>query len=118
MTDPYYDIAADWELITASFQSMYGLRLPRELHGMKWREFAGLLAGLDHKTPLGRVVSIRAEDDPQRLKDFTPQMRRMRAEWRTRQARRMPQKRVDDFLASVKQAFISMTEGRSRDDGA
>ena len=30
MTDPYYDIGEDWELIVASFQSMYGIRLPRQ----------------------------------------------------------------------------------------
>ena len=106
--DPYYDLAEDWELVEASFQSMYGIRLSRELRGMKWREFTALVAGLDHKTPLGRVVSIRAEDDPARLKAYTPTMRRIRSEWRIRRARQMPRENVDAFLMSMKQAFLSL----------
>jgi hypothetical protein len=35
MTDPYYDLCEDWELVAASFQSMYGIRLPRQLRDMK-----------------------------------------------------------------------------------
>jgi len=108
MTDPYYDIEEDWELIAASFQSMYGTRLSRELAGMKWREFSALLAGLDHETPLGRIVAIRSEDDPKRLREFTPQMRRVRSQWRSRKAKQMPQKQVDAFLEDMKNAFISM----------
>ncbi len=93
----------------ASFQSMYGIRLTRELRDMKWREFSALLAGLSHETPLGRIVSIRAEDDPARLRDFTPAMRRVRAVWRSRQAKAMPQKKVDAFLEEMKRAFIQMS---------
>ena len=108
MTDPYYDLSEDWELVAASFQSMYGIRLPRQLRDMKWREFAALLAGLDAETPLGRIVSIRAEDDPRRLERFTPEMRRIRSRWRTRRARQMPQRDVDAFLADMKKAFLSL----------
>lgn len=90
---------------------MYGIRLSRDLDGMKWREFSALLAGLDHETPLGRVVAVRAEDDPKRLKDFTPQMRRVRAAWRSRKAKAMPQQKVDNFIEQMKQVFISMVGG-------
>ena len=92
----------------ASFQSMYGIRLSRDLRGMKWREFSAMLAGLDAETPLGRIVAIRAGDDPKRLREFTPNMRQIRNQWRTRKAKQMPQQKVDDFLESMKQAFISM----------
>ena len=92
----------------ASFQSMYGIRLSRDLSGMKWREFAAMLSGLSSDTPLGRIAYIRAEDDPARLKEFTPEMRRIRSEWRTRKAKTVPQKEVDSFLESMKQAFLSM----------
>ena len=92
----------------ASFQSMYGIRLSRDLGGMKWREFSAYVAGLSHDTPLGRIVSIRAEDDPTRLKEFTPEMRRIRSKWRSRRAKQMPQQKVDDFLESMKKAFLSM----------
>lgn len=108
MSDPYYDIAGDWELIAASFQAMYGIRLARELPGMTWREFAALLAGLGQDTPLGRVAAIRAENDPERLKDFTPAMRRIRAEWRTRRAVQRPAQDVDSFLADMERAFLAL----------
>lgn len=108
MTDPYYDLSEDWELVAASFQSMYGIRLAKQLRDMKWREFAALLAGLDAGTPLGRIVAIRAENDPRRLECFTPEMRRIRARWHTRRARQRPQRDVDAFLEEMKRAFMSM----------
>lgn len=110
--DPYYDIEEDWELIAASFQSMYGIRLSRELGGMSWREFAAYVAGLGSDTPLGRIVAIRAEDDPARLKEFTPEMRRIRSRWRARRAARLPRESVDRFLDSMKQAFIALAGER------
>lgn len=53
---------------------------------MQWDEFASLLAGLNEKTPLGRIVSIRSETNPDMLKHFTPEMKRIRSEWRNKQA--------------------------------
>lgn len=108
MTDPYYDLCEDWELVAASFQSMYGIRLPRQLRDMKWREFAALLAGLDGDTPLGRIVGIRAENDPRRLESFTPEMRRIRSRWRASRARQTPKRDVDAFLEEMKKAFLSL----------
>ena len=93
----------------ASFQSMYGIRLSRELPGMKWREFSAMLSGLDAETPLGRIVAIRAEDDPKRLRSFSPHMRKIRTEWRSRRAKTMPQEKVDAFLEEMKRAFIAMS---------
>ncbi len=110
MTDPYYDLSEDWELVAASFQSMYGIRLARQLRDMKWREFAALLAGLGGDTPLGRVAAIRAENDPRRLENFTPEMRSVRARWRTRRARQKPQSDVDAFLHEMKRAFMSLDQ--------
>ncbi len=110
MTDPYYDLSEDWELIAASFQSMYGLRLADALRDMKWREFRALLGGLDGNTPLGRIVAIRAETDPERLRSFTPEMRRLRAAWLTRRARQKPRQEVDAFLADMKRAFLSLAD--------
>lgn len=88
---------------------MYGIRLSQELESMKWPEFTALLSGLDHDTPLGRIVSIRAENDPARLRGFSPEMRRVRSAWRNRKAKAMPQNQVDAFLEEMKRAFISMS---------
>ena len=54
-------------MIVASFQSQYGLRLSKEIHTMTWDEFRDLLVGISPETPLGRIVSIRAEDDKEVL---------------------------------------------------
>lgn len=101
----------DWDLIVASFQSQYGIRLTRELHNMKWREFAAYMAGLDGKSPLGRIISIRAEDDPEVLKRFTPEQRRIRSMWRSRRAKERPQEDVNAFIESMKKALIKMAGG-------
>lgn len=92
----------------ASFRSQYGIRLSRELADMKWREFRAYVSGLDSTSPLGRIISIRAETDPERLKQFTPEMRKVRNKWLTRRARAKPQKDVDAFLSAMQDAFRSM----------
>lgn len=112
-SDPYYDLNDDFDLIVASFQSQYGIRLSRELKGMKWSEFAAFIAGLDHRTPLGSIVAIRAEMDKEALKSFTPEQRRIRNEWRNKSAKAIPQQKVDEFLETMKQTFISMVGGAS-----
>ncbi len=63
--------------------SEYGIRLSRELTdgGMKWPEFAALLGGIGPDSALGRVIAIRSESDPERLKQFTPAQRKIRDEW-------------------------------------
>lgn len=61
----------------------YGVRLSQE-PDMPWTEFCGLLSGLMHDTPLGQIVAIRAEEDKEVLKRFTPEQRRIRSEWRRR----------------------------------
>lgn len=78
----FYDLAEDWELIEASFAMQYGIRLSQE--DMDWKEFCNLLAGLGPKTPLGSIVAIRAENDREVLKRFTPDQKRIRDEWRYR----------------------------------
>lgn len=106
-SDPYYDIIQDFDLIVASFQSQYGIRLSRELKGMKWNEFKALLAGISPETPLGRVVSIRAEEDKEVLKHFTKDQHRIRNEWRRRKAEQMTEENVEDALKELEMAFIA-----------
>lgn len=49
---------------------------------MTWDEFVTLLAGVNSDTPLGHIVSIRSENDKEKLKNFTPEEKRIRNEWR------------------------------------
>ena len=55
---------------------------------MRWSEFKSLLIGLGPNTILGRIVSIRAEDDSEVLKNFTKDQQRIRNEYRLKKAKR------------------------------
>lgn len=110
-SDPYYDLIEDFELIVSSFQSQYGIRLSRDLKDMKWNEFSALLSGLDSKTALGRIVSIRAEEDPEVLKYFTKSEHRIRNEWRAKKAKNVSEEKLADALEQIKEALMSMAGG-------
>ena len=51
---------------------------------MSWDEFCTLLAGIMPKTPLGEMVSIRAEENKDILKNFTKEQHKIRNDWRNR----------------------------------
>lgn len=108
MIEPYYDINEDWSLIYASFQSQYGIRLSRDLAGMSWREFSYFINGLSGDTPLGQVVSIRAEKDPEVLKEFTREQKRIRNDYLRRKAKTMPRESADEAIEKMKQAFLAL----------
>lgn len=56
---------------------------------MTWDEFSTLLAGILPETPLGYIVQIRSENDREKLKNFTPEQKRIRAAWRTRHMKKV-----------------------------
>lgn len=79
---------------------------------MSWDEFTDLLSGISPDTALGRIVAIRAEEDKDILKHFTPEQNRIRNQWRSKQAMKISEEERDKFLESMKQVFISMAGGR------
>ena len=100
--DDYYDIVDDWRLIEASFFKQYGIRL-RQINDMPWDEFCSYLSGIMPDTPLGNVVQIRSEDDKEILKNFTPEQKRIRSEWRNRMAKNMDKKQAEDAIEMFKE---------------
>ena len=78
---------------------------------MTWDEFKDLLSGIGPDTPLGRIVTIRAEEDKEMLKHFTKEQHRIRNEWRSRGAQNVSKENMEDILNSLKNAFISMSRG-------
>lgn len=84
-TTEWYDLREDWALIEASIASQYGIRL-RQASDMPWSEFTNLVTGLLPETPLGAIVRIRSEDDPDMLKKFNSDQLAIRSKWRDRQA--------------------------------
>lgn len=101
----------DFDLILSSFQAQYGIRLSRELETMKWSEFVAMLSGLGPETPLGRIVSIRAEDNREVLKHFSKEQMKIRSDYRNKKAKTMSQAKTEDFLEQMKQALMSMAGG-------
>lgn len=110
MGEPYYDLNDDWSLIVSSFQTQYGIRLSSELSAMGWREFSYLLEGLSGDTPLGHIISIRAENDPETLKSFTASERQIRSEYRKKIALQKSDKECETAYESMKQAFLKMAK--------
>ena len=77
---------------------------------MSWREFSYLLEGLSGNTPLGQIVNIRAENDPERLRDFTPEQRRIRSEYRKKIAKKKSSEDVKNAIELFKQAFVQLAK--------
>lgn len=86
--ETYYDLVDDWELVESSFLSQYGIRLRKD-DDMSWSEFCSLLSGIMPETPLGRVVSIRAEKDPKIIKNFTKEQKKIRNDWIIRRNKKL-----------------------------
>ena len=76
----WYDLREDWPLIEASLAKQYGIRIRRELD-MPWTEFCTLVGGLMPDTPLGQIVSIRAEKDEDTIRNFSNDQRRIYDDW-------------------------------------
>lgn len=104
----YYDLIEDWELIVSSFAQQYGIRLLHE-HYMPWSEMSILLAGINHKTPLGIMISIRSETDQERLKAFTPEQRKIRNDWLSSQSKKLIKNNPDEALRQVMAFEKAMT---------
>lgn len=67
-------------LIEQSLAAQYKI-LPSQQGDLPWEDWSKLVGGLMEDTPLGRVVAVRAERDPDAIRRFTPGQKRIRAEW-------------------------------------
>jgi hypothetical protein len=56
------------------------------------------------------MVAIRAEDDPVKIKEFTPEQKKIRNEYRKRKAKGKSGKEVTDAIERIKQAFIGLAK--------
>lgn len=67
---------------------------------MDWKEFTTLLHGIMPETPLGQIVRIRAEEDKEILKNFSPEEHSIRNEWRNRHSA------VEDMMEEEKMEAV------------
>lgn len=105
--ESWYDLIEDYDLIEASFAKQYGIRLRNELD-MDWGEFTTLLAGIMQDTPLGNIVSIRAENDPQIIKNFSKEQKRIRSEWRKNIIKDLDKNEYEEAMKSFANIFRQM----------
>lgn len=75
---------------------------------MSWDEFSDLIGGLNDETALVRVAMIRTENDPERLKDFTPEQRAMRNEWQRKRALKRSEKETQDFMEQMQETLKNL----------
>lgn len=85
--ESFYDLREDWSLIESSIAKQYGIRM-RASSDMRWGEFSTLISGLMADTPLGQIISIRAEKDYKVIKSFSAEQKRIYNEWRTKTAKK------------------------------
>lgn len=83
---------------------------------MSWGEFCTLLSGLNEKTALGRIVTIRAETDPKIIKEFTPEQKRIRSDWgkflmtkQNKANQAMSKREYEDKINAIVNAFKSLS---------
>ena len=109
--ESWYDLLEDYDLIEASFAKQYGIRLRNE-QDMTWSEFATLLSGLMPDTPLGQIISIRAEKDKEIIKRFTKDQKRIQSDWKRRQSKNVDKESYEDAMNTFKNMFISMANSK------
>ena len=108
--ETWYDLFDDWCLIESSFAKQYGIRLRKNLGDMEWGEFSSLLAGLNGDTPLGNIVRIRSEKNPENLKNFTTEERRIRSEWLRKGSFHVNQENYEQAINNIKNMFVAMSK--------
>lgn len=106
--DNYYDLIDDYDIIESSFIKQYGIRL-RSVE-LETDEFLNLLSGLMGDTPLGLIVQIRSETDPEVIDSFTPEQKRIRSEWINKKANEISKEDYDKAMENFKNMLISLAK--------
>ncbi len=106
--DNYYDLIDDYDLIEQSFFKQYGIRL-RSVE-LETDEFLNLLSGIMADTPLGLIVQIRSETDPDVINSFTPEQKRIRSEWINKKAKEISKEDYDKAMENFKNMLISLAK--------
>lgn len=97
----WYDLEYDRTLIEQSIAKQYGV-IPSKQPELHYADWVKLVSGLMDDTPLGRVVAVRSEGNPDILKGFTPAQHRIRSEWRAFQAKqRIQAMSMDDWMRQM-----------------
>lgn len=105
----WYDLREDWVLIESSLAKQYSIRIRNE-SDMPWTEFCTLVAGLMPDTPLGQIVGIRAERDPEAIRNFSSDQSSIYNTWQKKQTLDQLEdtEKLDKDMQALSDMFASM----------
>lgn len=106
--ETWYDLFEDWDLIASSLKTQYKYSIRKEIDNLSWGELSSDIAGLNGDTPLGNIVRIRSEKDPEKIKNFSPEEKRIRNEWLNKNAVQMTKEKYENAMNNFKNMFIVM----------
>ena len=112
--DPGYDLFEDWDLVASSLKTQYGYSVRKEIDNLDWGELISDIAGLKGDTPLGNIIRIRKERDPEVLKKFTPEELKIRSEWLNKSASQISEENYKQAMESIKNMFKTMAQSEVR----
>lgn len=100
--------------MASSLKSQYGYSIRKEIDVLDWGELISDIAGLNGDTPLGNIVRIRKEKDPETLKKFTPEEIRIRNEWLNKSVSQISEENYEQAMKNIKNMFKTMAQSEVR----
>ena len=94
-------------LIEQSVAKQYGV-LPSAQREMHYADWAVLVAGLMHDTPLGQVVIIRREADVKVIKNFSAEQKKIYNDWQKFVYSRTSEEEHRQQEAALEKMFANM----------
>ena len=76
-----------------------------------------MVSGLMDDTPLGRIVMIRSETDKERIKNFSPEQRRIQSDWKRFRSQRLQHFDSNDYdkqMLALEIMFASLAGGEKK----
>ena len=100
--------------MASSLKTQYGYSVRKEIDNLDWGELISDIAGLKGDTPLGNIIRIRKEKDPEVLKKFTPEEIKIRNEWLNKSASKISEENYKQAMESIKNMFKTMAQSEVR----
>lgn len=100
--------------MASSLKTQYGYSIRNEINNLDWGELISDISGLKGDTPLGNIVRIRKEKDPEILKKFTPEEIKIRNEWLNKSASQISEENYKQAMENIKNMFKAMAQSEVR----
>lgn len=100
--------------MASSLKTQYGYSVRKEIDNLDWGELISDISGLKGDTPLGNIIRIRKEKDPEVLKKFTPEEIKIRNEWLNKSSSQISEENYKQAMESIKNMFKTMAQSEVR----